>query len=227
MNCNQTLYQEGTHLKIRDWTTSTLQQAKKTPKTRTTIVLKSKEEAAAVHLLAADFQTGEVALAAGTASPPTVPCSCEGMPTCSVRSKHSPTVCLICDCPDTISLYTQWRGVAVWTCCTSDPRKRTTFQLSTVIPRVWTAPGTQRSLLLPWQRDQRISPICLRGFLAVSVQHALLYWGFKFIFKFWGVCRKMLQPNLAIREDQSTRRWKVQNGLKIQVFLSHYFSFPH
>lgn len=45
--------------------------------------------------------------------------------------------------------------------------------------------ASQRSLLLLWQWDLRISPLCLRGSPAVPVQDALLYWGFKFIFNFF------------------------------------------
>lgn len=169
MSCNQMPYQEGVHPKIRDWTTSTLQQAKKNPNPP---VLKSKEEAAAV-LLAPGFQTEEVALAAGTTTHGSLP---EGGYADLQRAQQAQ--------PDAVSdprtdrpflSAFRWRGVAVWMCWTSGPWKKMTFQLSTVVPGVWTAAGTQRSLLLPRQReDQRITPVCLRGSLAVPVQCALL-----------------------------------------------------
>lgn len=109
MSCNQMPYQEGVHPKIRDWTTSTLQQAKKNP-THQFWNLRRKQQLCFLLLV---FKQRRWPLQ--QAPPPTAPCPREGMPTCSVRSKHSPTLCLTRVQTDRFSLHSG-EGVLLFEC---------------------------------------------------------------------------------------------------------------
>lgn len=202
---HQASYQEGTHPRMRDWTTSMLQQAK--------------------TMYGFEIWGGSSSYVCSHSW-----FSKRGICPCCTRASLAHTwVCLSAACmastatrfhliyvqTDLDFLTPQWRCVAVRTRCTSGLLKKTTFWLSTVVPGIWTHPNAPFSPIAVGSEDQ---PLAFKGLSGGTCIY---------IFLNYFLARCLLQPNLASRDDQGTTRWRVKNRLKIQVFINHNSSFPH
>lgn len=133
MCCNQASYQEGTHPKTRDWTTSTLLQAKKIYGFE---IWGGRSSCARSH----SWFSNRGICPCCRHCHPWLPGPREGMSICSVHGKHSHTLASdLCADRLTISLYTPVKACCCLNALYFWPAD---FQLSTIVPGMWSAPGT-------------------------------------------------------------------------------------